>query len=220
MNYFTHALNHLDRPYFMAGTALPDWLSVIDRKVRLRPRLLEPWLNSSDEIQSAVAAGALRHLTDDDWFHSTRGFVEVTSELTLLFREQLGPDNRIPCGFLGHVGMELLLDGVLINRYPSQFEEYWNQLASVDPRLVEIAVNRMARFPTERLSWFIDLYRREQFLRCYTDDRSLLRRLNQVLLRVKLSPIPDEAEVVIRRGRLLVERRLCDLLPNERFSLP
>ena len=116
--------------------------------------------------------------------------------------------------------MELLLDGVLINRYPSQFEEYWNQLASVDPRLVEIAVNRMARFPTERLSWFIDLYRREQFLRCYTDDRSLLRRLNQVLLRVKLSPIPDEAEVVIRRGRLLVERRLCDLLPNERFSLP
>ena len=220
MNYFAHALNHLDRPYFMAGTAIPDWLSVVDRKVRMRPRLLEPWLTSSDEVQSAVAAGALQHLIDDDWFHATRGFVEVTSELTHLFRETLGADDRYHCGFLGHVGMELLLDGVLIDRYPQRFEEYWKELESVDPLLVEAAVNRMARIPTDRLAWLIDLYRREQFLRSYVNDESLLHRLNQVLRRVKLSSVPAEAEEVVRAGRLLVNRRINDLLPPEYFSFP
>ena len=220
MNYFAHALNHLDRPYFMAGTAIPDWLSVVDRKVRMRRRLLEPWLTSSDEVQSAVAAGALQHLIDDDWFHATRGFVEVTSELTHLFRETLGADDRYHCGFLGHVGMELLLDGVLIDRYPQRFEEYWKELESVDPLLVEAAVNRMARIPTDRLAWLIDLYRREQFLRSYVNDESLLHRLNQVLRRVKLSSVPAEAEEVVRAGRLLVNRRINDLLPPEYFSFP
>lgn len=220
MNYFTHALNHLDRPYYMAGTAIPDWLSVVDRTIRLRPRLLEPWLNSPDEVQSAVAAGTLRHLTDDDWFHSTRGFFEVTTELTRLFRMRLGTDNQFHCGFLGHVGMELILDGVLMDLYPQRFEEYWMQLETVDAVLVESAVNRMARIPTERLAWFIDLYRREQFLRAYANDQSLLNRLNQVLLRVKLSPIPEVAEEVVTIGRMLVRQRLRDLLPEEYFLLP
>ena len=66
MNYFTHALNHLDRPYFMAGTASPDWLSVADRKVRLRPRQLDPWLDSSDEIQAAVLRTRLPFLDQEN----------------------------------------------------------------------------------------------------------------------------------------------------------
>ena len=32
MNYFAHALPFLDRPYFVAGTAVPDWLTVADRR--------------------------------------------------------------------------------------------------------------------------------------------------------------------------------------------
>ena len=220
MNYFAHALNYLDRPYFLAGTAIPDWLSVVDRKIRLRPRLLEPWLIYDEPIQAEVAAGALQHLNDDDWFHSTRGFAEVTGELTHRFRECLGTDERYHCGFLGHVGMELLLDGVLMDIYPSKFEEYWRILDGIQPSLVELAVNRMAKIPTQRLAWFIELYRREQFLRCYADDDALLRRLNQVLIRVRLEPIPAEAVQVIGAGRLLVQRRLLDLLPADRFLMP
>ena len=38
MNYFAHALPFLDSPYFAAGTAVPDWLNVVDRRVRCRSR--------------------------------------------------------------------------------------------------------------------------------------------------------------------------------------
>src|SRR3984957_18435669 len=40
MNYFAHGIRFVDRPWFLAGTALPDWLSVIDRRVRLRPKVM------------------------------------------------------------------------------------------------------------------------------------------------------------------------------------
>lgn len=220
MNYFAHALNHIDRPYFLAGTSIPDWLSAVDRKVRLRPRLLEPWLHSDDPVQSEVATGTLRHLADDDWFHSTRGFAEVTGTLTHMFRSQLGAGDQYHCGFLGHIAMELLLDGVLMQMHPARFEEYWRILATIQPTLVEAAVNRMVKVPTTRLAWFIDLFRREQFLRAYENDQSLVTRLNQVLVRVKLSPVPTHVVSVVADGRLLIRSRLLDLLPSDRFSLP
>ena len=31
MNYFAHGFAHIDRPYFAAGTILPDWLAAHDR---------------------------------------------------------------------------------------------------------------------------------------------------------------------------------------------
>ena len=108
MNYFCHALNHLDRPYFMAGTAVPDWLSVADRRVRFRPQHLAPFVDSEETVLSEVAAGTLQHLQDDDWFHATRGFFEVTTEIAALFRKGLGQEGDFHYGFPGHVGMEML----------------------------------------------------------------------------------------------------------------
>ncbi|MBS0205838.1 MAG: hypothetical protein JSS49_23300 [Planctomycetes bacterium] len=217
MNYFAHALLHLDRPYFVAGTAVPDWLSVIDRRVRLRPRQLIPWLDSAAPIQSEIAAGAAQHLHDDGWFHATRGFVEVTGQLTLLFRRGLGADDKFNCGFLGHVGMELLLDAILMERHPAELERYYEVLASVNPAEIQAAVNRMARQPTDRLAWFVELFRQKQFLRDYFDDQRLLVRLNQVLERVKLSPLPATAEELLAAAREIVRQRVDDLLPARHY---
>ncbi len=98
MNYFAHGIRFLDRPWFLAGTALPDWLSVIDRRVRLRPKLLTPIADGSSTVEAELAAGALRHIEDDRWFHKTRAFAEATAgRLTRIFRDIHGPwRQRIP----------------------------------------------------------------------------------------------------------------------------
>ena len=44
MNYFAHGWNYVDAPYVLAGTAVPDWLSVVDRRVRARARWRGPGL--------------------------------------------------------------------------------------------------------------------------------------------------------------------------------
>jgi len=218
MNYFTHAIRFLDDGVFAVGTAIPDWLSAADRRVRLRPRDLESWVKHDDPWQAGLASGAAQHLHDDGWFHVTTGFYEVTASLTQLFRQGLGGGEQYHCGFLGHVGMELLLDAALIARHPNQLEQYFAYLAGIDSSGVQAAVNRMTRVPTERLAWMIDEFREEQFLRDYLDDEQLRLRLNQVLWRVKLSPLPAVAVRLLGEARQIVSSRVGDLLPADLFA--
>ena len=149
MNYFAHGIRFLDRPWFLAGTALPDWLSVIDRRVRLRPKLLTPIADGSSTVEAELAAGALRHIEDDRWFHKTRAFAEATARLTRIFRDYLGPGDGFRCGFLGHITSELILDALLIEKYPERLDTYYDVLQHLDGRRLTEAVSTLAGQPVD-----------------------------------------------------------------------
>ena len=219
MNYFAHSLRFLDRPYFVAGTNVPDWMSVADRQVRVRAKLIEPHLLNDGSPLSEVAAGTMQHLRDDDWFHGTRAFVEISADLAIKFRAVLGPDDSHRTTFLGHIVTELLIDAELITRHPGRIERYYEVLRLVEPLLVQSAVNSMAKLATERLAPLIPRFIEERFLPDYLDDTRLLRRLNQVMSRVKLPPLPADVESVFKNERRIVRDRLSELLPPEHFHI-
>ncbi len=218
MNYFAHGMRFTARPYFLAGTAVPDWLSVADRRVRMRPRRASRLVDGTQSIVAEVAAGAMQHLKDDRWFHKTRTFIETSNELTCMFRDLLGPEDGFRPGFLGHVVTELLLDGVLIEKNPDLVDDYYAALDEVDPEQVQRAVNRMARHQTTHLAAMIPLFRRERFLRDYLEPRCLLYRLNQVMRRIKLKRLPDETEGVLASGWKIVRGQAGELLPTTHFK--
>lgn len=187
-----------------------------DRGVRLRSRRVAPFADEPDSPRAEFAKGVLRHLADDDWFHSTRAFHETTAELARAFKP-LGEDDGFRAGFLGHIATELLLDAVLIERDPSCLDRYYAAVSEVDVNAVHEFVSEMAPRPPERLPKFITLFRDVQFLRCYTDPARLLTRINQVLDRVKLSHLPPQAIKVLESSYALVEERADALLPPEQF---
>lgn len=219
MNYFAHAIRFLDRPDFLAGLAVPDWLSVVDRKVRVRRRAIQEQRAGLAQEDLETALGVIQHLDDDQWFHATAAFFEVTGTIGREFRKALGPDEAWHCGFLGHVVLELLLDAVLIEQHPPALEHYYNAIASVDAARVQRLVQRLAHHDAPQLSQFIDLYVRERFLADYLDDSSLLRRLNQVMRRVHLHPLPQHCVEVLFASRGLVRQRVAELLPAEHWNL-
>jgi hypothetical protein len=213
MNYFAHGIRFLDRPYFLAGTALPDWLSVVDRRIRLRARQVAPFCTGGGAPADEVAAGVLQHLADDAWFHKTPAFTVASAELTVLFRAVLPADDRHRPAFLGHILTEMLLDAVLIERHPERLEGFYASLGKLDPRIVEEAANRMARNATERLRVFIPLFTRERFLADYLDSRRLLWRLNQIMRRVGLNPLPPDFAASLGEARQIVHGHAEGLLP-------
>jgi hypothetical protein len=89
MNYLAHALPFFDRPYFMAGSGVPDWLTVADRQSRVRMKQAEPFTADADPIVADVAGGAVQHLRDDLRFHATRAFAETSLELAAAVRRVL-----------------------------------------------------------------------------------------------------------------------------------
>ncbi len=236
MNCFAHAVRFLDDPWFMLGTGLPDWLSMADRAVRLRPRHLDalaaetadPPLTTdhadstaSDDTcddTTALARGVRQHWHDDDWFHASRAFHEVSSEIGVMFRRDFNTGDNFRAGFLGHIAMELLIDGVLTEHQPQALDDYYAVVESADGHRFQQLVNGFGARPTEALLPFLDRYLSEQFLRDYVDDERLLYRLNRVLARVRLPPLPHRARQVIGKGRTIVRERLPELLTTEFLS--
>jgi hypothetical protein len=217
MNYFAHGVRFTDRPYFLAGTAVPDWLSVADRKVRLTTRRVTPFADQSKTIQAELAAGVLQHLADDQWFHGTPAFYKTSGVLARMFREHLGADEGYRPGFLGHVATEMILDGILIEHDPRRLDAYYDAIGRLDAEQIENAVNQMARHSTGQLSALIPRFLREEFLRDYLDSERLLFRLNQLLRRIRLRQLPDDAVQLLRKGRTIVASSSRELLPDECF---
>ncbi|MEI8376751.1 MAG: hypothetical protein WCJ35_28385 [Planctomycetota bacterium] len=212
MNYFSHALPFLADPYFVAGTAVPDWLAVVDRGVRVRAKNVEPLAAHPHSETAAVARGLLQHFRDDSLFHKTRAFAETTLELSAAIRSLLPADSGFRPSFLGHVLVEVLLDWTLAEDNPGGLETYYHALESVDPGVVQETVNRIAARNTDRLAPMIFLFCRERILWDYGRDDKLLLRMNQVMRRVGFIPLPEGVQELFPAARQLVRRRQHELL--------
>ncbi len=212
MNYFAHALPFLADPYFVAGTAVPDWLAVVDRGVRVKAKNVEPWVVHPNGETAAIARGLLQHFRDDSQFHKTRAFAETTLELSAPIRRALAGDSGFRPSFLGHVLVEVLLDWTLAEDNPGGLDAYYRALEAVVPGAVEEAVNRMSVRATDRLAPMIFLFCRERILWDYGRDEKLVLRMNQVMRRVGFPPLPEGIQELLPDARQLVRRRQHALL--------
>jgi hypothetical protein len=212
MNYFAHGRHFTADPYFLAGTAVPDWLNVVDRRVRVRSRQAELHVNSADPQVARIARGIVQHCNDDQWFHATRAFAELSLELCHMLRDRLPADDGFRPHFLGHILVEILLDAALVAENTQALDDYYAAIASVDGRKVQQAVNAMASRETQHLAALIPLFSSERFLSDYADDAKLLFRLNQVMRRVRLPLLPAGIAGVFAIARDKVARRKEELL--------
>lgn len=217
MNYFAHGRAFLDRPYLLAGTAVPDWLSVVDRKVRARGKSAATLLHDGDRRVAEVARGIVRHHEDDRWFHQTPAFAELSLQLTVRVRDELADDAGFRPSFLGHILVEILLDAALIDQAPRQLDQYYAALDEVDPHLVGRVVREVSGKEAAALPEFIEVFRRVRFLYDYGEDAKLLPRLNGVMRRVGLPLLPDSLLDTLAEARQLVAAHRHELLSAATF---
>ena len=218
MNYLSHGFRFLDDPYFVVGTAVPDMLNVIHRRSKVRSKHAEPFCKNSDARISAIASGIQQHHRDDAWFHQTPAFVELNLEFTKkcrdIFSVDSGSRDGLRAGFLGHILVELLLDATLIEEDNQILADYYELFGKVDHELIQKTVNDIATNPVTQLSNFIPVFVREGFLYDYLNDDRLLYRLNNVMSRVKLSPLPKSILAMFPDARMKVRERRDELLNN------
>ena len=212
MNYLAHGYRFLDNPLKVAGTAVPDWLSVVDRQVRIRSRRVHAHLDLLDSNDRTIADGMLQHLRDDDLFHRSPRFLMLEAELSVRFRRLMPDpfDHRPP--FLGHIVTELLLDAFIADQVSGSLEGYYAAMDQVQPLMVQQLVNRVASRSTDRLAEFIQKIHAARILYDYADNERLLGRLNQVLRRVTLPPMDERCLSVLREARELLGLHGAELL--------
>ena len=212
MNYFAHGRTYTDDPYFLIGTAVPDMLNVVDRKIRVRSERASAFLAAEDVATAAIAAGIVQHHHDDAWFHRTRAFAELSLNFSVAVRDILGGDDSFRSHFLGHILVEILLDSELIEKYPSQLQLYYDALRCVDPSKLADAVTFMSGRYAIGMAWLLPRFIDERFLWDYPEDEKLLKRLNQVMRRVRLPLLSEEFLQLLPDARDQVRMRHEELL--------
>jgi hypothetical protein len=218
MNYFAHGLRWIDDPYVLAGTALPDWLNVVDRKTRVRSRAAALHLTSPDPVVASVARGVVQHHADDASFHETAAFAGLSLEFCRQLRELLPSDDGFRPHFLGHILVELLLDALLIESRPCELTAYYQAMDRLDGDLLAQAVATIAGKEVSNLAPFVRLFSAERFLWDYLDDAKLLLRLNQVMRRVGLAQLPIDVVAWLPGARESVASRAGELLDARQTS--
>jgi hypothetical protein len=212
MNYLAHGWRFADDPYFLAGTAAPDWMSVIDRKNRLRSKVAAERVSDNDPVVATVARGIVQHHLDDGWFHQTAAFNELNLAFAVEVRDRLPGDEGFRPSFLGHILVELLLDATLAEDEPKRLDDYYAALEQLDPATTERAISALATSPTDRVAPLIPRFATERFLYDYLDDGKLLTRLNHVMRRVGLPAIPPDTMDLFPSMRERVRRHQTALL--------
>ncbi len=203
---------YLDDPLVAVATGVPDWMSVVDRKVRVRGKIAAGFVDDADATISRVARGVLHHIDDDRWFHGTEAFVTTNMELAVQLRDRLPGDDGFRPTFVGHIVIEMLLDALAIRDDRSIAEKYYAAVAGVDAGEVQRAVVAISGKPVTKLASVIARYVDAAFLYDYLTPEGMLFRVNQVMNRVGLNPLPAETTVWLAETSKLVESRRIRLL--------
>lgn len=192
-------------------------LNVVNRRARVRGRQISAKLPDLHGDDREVAEGIQKHLDDDRWFHGTTAFYQVTATIAESFRRQLAESDAWRCGFLGHIVMELLLDAVLAEQDRSLLNRYYELFDDVQFEQVESVVSVLATNDVSGLATMLERFVQERFLEDYLEDRRLLFRLNQVMKRINLAPLPESTLESLAFGRDVVRSAVGELLPEAHF---
>jgi hypothetical protein len=222
MNFLSHALPYLDQPMVAVATGIPDWLSVVDRRIRARGRAAAQHLASDDSDLRWVAQGIVLHIEDDRWFHATEAFVSTNLQLAVELREWLPGDAGFRPTFVSHILIEMLLDSFWIDEDRGTADRYYAAIEGAGYATIQRCVNTITGRPTERLAEVIERFVASRFLYDYLDHDRLLYRLNQVMNRVGLAPLPAELRDWLPEAKKLVESRRRGLLtaPDDPSLIP
>ncbi|MFN0060712.1 MAG: hypothetical protein ACKVX7_19835 [Planctomycetota bacterium] len=216
MNFLSHGYEHLDTPYLLAGTAVPDWLGLVARGVRLREAQVREWTTHTDPTTRAVARGMLLHLEDDRWFHSAPTFLALCDRFTARIRGALDVSEQLRPSFVAHIAIEMLLDGVLEVETPGLVDSYYAALENVDPLALERIVSAVSGQAVTTLAPHVGRFKSWRFLGDYNDDERFCVRVNQVLSRVDLAPLPPRFVALVPEFRGAVRSEKAALLPRMR----
>lgn len=207
MNFFGHALVAcwVDRSApWVLGSMLPDFASMS------RARLL-----GADDPR--VSAGIEWHHATDDVFHRTATFVEVYvaggEEL-----ERQGIDHGASIA-IGHVGTELLIDGLLIDD-PAVAAAYLAALELVGDPSMGV---RWHGDGADRYRVLGERMRQYGMPDDYRSPMAVAHRLHRILVnRPRLAITQDQVRAIVpwlERTRAELERRLPELLTEIRDGL-
>lgn len=207
MNFLSHYYFDRDKTncYLILGTVLPDLLKNADKAIVLHPEKLK----HTDPAINAIITGWNRHLEVDRYFHSSDFFLHHSHQLKLLLAPVI-EDSPVKPFFLGHIGLELILDNLLLTTQKLNVQDFYDQLEACDNEVIAEFLAFAGLNDGTRFFKFFAGFKSSSYLHTYAETLQIAYALKRICMRVWPQPFTPTHEVAINEV-LIAYRQL--LLP-------
>ena len=194
MNFLSHYYFDRDESncYHILGTVLPDLLKNADKTIVLHPEKLQHTANNIN----AIITGWNKHLAVDRYFHSSDFFLHHSHQLKLLFAPVIEGSPVKPF-FLGHIGLELILDNLLLTTQKLSVQNFYDQLEGCNNELIAEFLAFAELKDDTRFFKFFSGFKSSAYLHTYAETLQVAYALKRICMRVWTNPFTDTQETAI-----------------------
>lgn len=191
MNFLSHFYfeRQTDNDYIVLGMVLPDLIKNANKDWNLNPQK-DGYLFNDVPDYAAVLTGWKRHLELDQRFHNSAFFTEQTAILKKLIMPalQTGPVKPF---FLAHIGLELVLDHLLLTKMVVDTERFYQHLIGANTASLE-GFLRLAGIPDlPRFNKFLNDFISSRYLFSYEKMENITYALNRICMRLWNNPFTE-----------------------------
>jgi len=164
------------------GIVLPDLIKNASKEANLYPQKNE-FLFLGNQDEEALLKGWKRHLAVDLHFHSSTFFLEKTTELKHLIKP-IVQNTLVRPSFLAHIGLELLLDHLLIEHNLIQVNNFYEKLNAVQKDSLSDFLEHCGLKNQSVFFKFLEGFISSKYLLSYQKLENISYALNRICMRL------------------------------------
>ncbi|WP_379093450.1 hypothetical protein [Pedobacter sp. UC225_65] len=189
------------------GTVLPDLVKNAHKDWNLYPQKKSE-LFIADAKLNSLLTGWKRHLEVDLLFHSSDFFYTETAKLKQLILPILG-DSPVRPSFLAHIGVELVLDHLLVTNRKIDINAFYEHLNNVDDNTLNTFLIKCGSEDTDKFFAFLNSFRSSRYLLSYQKLENISYALQRICMRLWTHPF-HETTVSLLNEQLEIYRVMLE----------
>jgi acyl carrier protein phosphodiesterase len=195
------------------GTVLPDFVKNAHKDWNFYPQK-SPHLFSEEQALNSLLNGWKRHLEVDLLFHSSVFFSKETAKLKQLLLPILEGTEVRP-SFLAHIGVELVLDHLLVVNSKINVNAFYDHLNKVDDGAIDIFLKKCGAENTEKFFQFLNNFKTSRYLLSYQKIENISYALQRICMRLWPRPFSETTMALlttqIELYKLLLEKNYLEI---------
>mgnify|MGYP003582831663 CR=1 FL=1 len=191
MNFLSHFYFDRNTPdaNIVLGTILPDLLKNANKSWNVHPEKHVELFEKNG--LATLLQGWKRHLEVDLVFHSSDFFNTKTQELKQLLIPIL-TDSPVRPSFLAHIGVELLLDHLLIEHHKISINSFYDHLEAVKDADLTDFIQQCGIDDTELFFKFFNSFKSSRYLLSYQKLENISYALQRICMRLWEHPFTEK----------------------------
>lgn len=185
MNFLSHFYFEAYNPdsYYVLGVALPDLVKNHNRRWNMHPKKMEAeW--AKNPIFQSIYNGWLKHLLIDEYFHNSDFFIQESHKISEKIRSLDLENKHLKPFMVGHIGLELILDTLLITENKIDPHQFYKHLSACKANDIEEFISLNGITSAQEFHTFFQRFQETQYLLSYKNNESIVYALNRIQFRL------------------------------------